>query len=148
MDESDADLEDFLVRYATTLTQFDAEGAADLWQSPGMIVDDRFVAVTESREAMVQGLEQSYPFYQQLGLASVGHELLARQRLADAVTLVRVRWLFFDDQGALLTDSHAHYVLRRDEHGLRACVCVQDDDLDKLAALAAARGIEMPGQSG
>ena len=64
------------------LTDLDAESAADLWTTPGLIADDRFSGVLESREAMVQGLKQSYPLYRQLGLASVGYDLLGEDRAA------------------------------------------------------------------
>jgi hypothetical protein len=61
----------FLPRYAATLTDLDADAAAEMWPMPGMIADDRS-GVVGSREAMVDGLKQSYPRYQQLGLDSVG----------------------------------------------------------------------------
>jgi hypothetical protein len=92
---------------------------------------------------MTRGLEQSYPVYRALGLASVGHECLSVQDLTDAIVLVQVRWIFKDVQGQQLTDSTAYYVLRRGEAGLRACVCVQVDDAEKLQALAAARGVDL-----
>jgi hypothetical protein len=62
---------DYLDRYAATLTEFDAEAAAELWSTPGMIADDRFSGVLESRELMIAGLKQSYPVHQKLGLGSV-----------------------------------------------------------------------------
>ncbi|WP_220086024.1 hypothetical protein, partial [Burkholderia multivorans] len=60
----------YLDRYARSLSDFDAEAAAGLWSIPGMIVDETFAGVLDSREAMAQGLEQSYPVYRKLGLAS------------------------------------------------------------------------------
>ena len=68
---------------------------------------------------------------------------VAAGRLPGAITLVHVRWLFLDADGALLTDSTAYYVLRRDEDGPHACVCIQVDDASKLQALAADRGIDL-----
>ena len=119
------------------------EAAADLWTTPGLIADDRFSGVLESRDKMVQGLQQSYPLYQKLGLDSVGYELVDETHLTDLLVLVRVRWKFFDAEGALLTDSNAYYLLRGEEGGLRATVCVQTDDAEKLQALAASRGIDL-----
>ena len=144
MSETDAAIDDYLTRYAADLTAFDAKASADLWSTPGMLVDDRFTGVLESRDAMVEALEQSYPLYKELGLASVGHELLRQEQLSGTVTLVQVRWLFFDDDGEQLTDSTSWYLLRRDDEGLRACVCIQVDDLEKLEALAAERGVALP----
>ena len=139
-------IDDHLGRDAASLTSFDAKAAANLWTTPGMIVDDRFSGVVESREAMIEGLEQSYPLYQQLGLSSVGYELLRQEELSGAITLVQVRWLFLDAEGEQLTDSVGYYILRRDDDGLSACVCIQTDDVEKLEALAAERGIEFPQQ--
>ncbi|MFF5503332.1 hypothetical protein [Streptomyces roseolus] len=143
MNDIEAELDDFLVRYAAALTSFDAEAAATLWGSPGMLLDDHAVGVLDTQEAMVAGLEQSYPLYRRLGLTSVGHELLRLDRLSEAVFLVRVRWLFRDADGELLTDSTGCYVLRRGGNGLRAYVYVPVDAAEKLRALAARKGVDM-----
>ncbi|CAM3293345.1 hypothetical protein [Tsukamurella hominis] len=138
-----AEIDDYLTRYSETLARFDAPAAAGLWAEPGMIVDDQFSGVLDDRAAMARGLEQSYPLYRALGLASVGHELLSSTDLTGAITLLHVRWLFLDADGALLTDSTAYYIVRRDPDGPHACVCIQVDDAAKLQALAAERGIDL-----
>lgn len=143
MSISRARLDEYFTRYAATLTNLDAEAAADLWSPPGMIVDDRFSGVIDSRDAMVRGLEQSYPLYQQLGLDSVRYEVMGSNHLTDMLVLVLVKWKFFDAEGDLLTDSSAHYLLREEVAGLRATVCVQIDDAEKIRALAASRGIDL-----
>lgn len=140
-------IDDYLTRYAATLTDLDAEAAADLWTTPGMIADDRFSGVLESRDKMIDGLKQSYPLYQKLGLASVGFELVDENHLTDGLVLVRVRWKFFDADDELLTDSNAYYLLRADDTDLRATVCVQIDDAEKIQALAAARGVDLTPRS-
>lgn len=146
MNDIDSEIDDFLTRYAAALTAFDARASADLWGTPGMILDDRAAGVLDSREAMVAGLEQSYPLYRRLGLASVGFERLGHQQLSDRVHLVRVRWLFYGADGEQLTDSIGHYVLRRDDDGLHAFVNVPVDDAEKLRELAAAQGIDLSDQ--
>ncbi|CAM3934536.1 hypothetical protein ACXYTP_21760 [Tsukamurella ocularis] len=138
-----AEIDDYLTRYAQTLARFDAEAAAGLWAEPGMIVDDRFSGVLDDRASMARGLEQSYPLYRALGLSSVGHELLGSTPLTGAITLLHVRWLFRDAEGAPLTDSSAYYVVRSDDDGPHACVCIQVDDAAKLQALADERGIDL-----
>ena len=143
MKQTDTEIEDYLTRYAATLTAFDSKAAADLWATPGMILDDRFAGVLDGRETMAQGLEQSYPMYRKLGLASVGHECLKVDELTEQIKLVQVRWLFYDANGSQLTDSNAYYVVRRDEDGLHACVCIQTDDAEKLQGLAIERGIDL-----
>ena len=109
-----------------------------------MILDDRFAGVVNDRETMAQGLEQSYPVYRKLGLASVTHECLNVHELTDAIKLLHVRWHFHDSHGSPLTDSTAYYVVRRDDDGLHACVCIQIDDAEKLQTLAAERGVDLP----
>jgi hypothetical protein len=74
---------------------------------PGVIADDRFSGV-ESRGAMVNGLKQSYPLYQQLGLGSVTYELLEDKPLTGGLILVHVRWDFLDTHGDLLIDGTAY----------------------------------------
>ena len=141
---SDDMISEYLTRYADSLTAFDAETAAGLWSTPGMIVNERSSGVLDTREAMIDGLRHSYPIYQRLGLASVGFELLERRDLSDRLVLVRVRWLFFDAGGAQLTDSDSYYLLRdEDKAGLQACVCVETDAAEKLEVLAAARGVDL-----
>lgn len=138
-------IHDYFTQYAASLTQLDAQAGAQLWSTPGMIVDDQFSGVLNSREKMVQGLEQSYPFYQQLGLDSVDFELIDQTHLTDALVLAQVQWKFFEAGGAPLTASTAYYLLRAEAEGLLACVCIQTDDVEKLQALASARGIDFPG---
>ncbi len=144
MNDIEAELDDYLTRYADTLTSYDSQAAASLWGSPGMILNDQQGAgVLESREAMASGLEQSYPLYRKLGLASVGYERLDHQQLSDTIFLVRVRWLFLESDGTVMTDSFATYILRRGEEGLHAFVCVPADDLEKLQALADKKGVNL-----
>jgi hypothetical protein len=139
----DAEIEEFLTRYAAALTGFDSRATASLWSTPGMIIDDRSAGVLEDRDAMAEGLERSYPLYRRLGLASVGHECLKVDRLTDAIALVHVGWHFYAADGRELTDSNAYYVVRRDDDGLHACACIQVDDAEKIRALAAERGIDL-----
>ena len=134
---------DYFDRYAASLTRFDAEASAELWSTPGMVVDDRFSGALDSREEMATGLKQSYPIYRELGLGSVDYELIDENRLSDALVLVRVRWLFLDGDGELLTDSNSYYLLRDEESGLRACVCIETDSMQKLQALADAKGVDL-----
>lgn len=137
-------IEQYLARYAASLTEFDAEAAVELWSTPGMIADDRVSGVLDTREEMVAGLKQSYPLYRELGLASVGHELLDANELSDRLVLVKVRWLFRDADGDLLTDANSYYLLRDDDAaGLQACVCVETDSAEHLQALAEERGIDL-----
>lgn len=144
MDDIAAEIDAYLARYADSLTRFDAHAAADLWGSPGMILNDQQGAgVLESREAMVSGLERSYPLYRRLGLASVGYERLGHEQLSGTIFLVRVRWLFHDGDGRLMTDSFGAYILRRGDEGLRAFVCVPGDDIEKLQALAEEKGVDL-----
>ncbi|WP_309102981.1 hypothetical protein [Microbacterium sp.] len=147
MSTSSERIDDYLARYAATLTDLDAEAGSALWSVPGMIADDRASLVVESREAMAEGVKQSYPLYQQLGLASVEHELLEIEELSDRLVLVRVRWLFLDDRADLLTDTFSYYLLREEEDDLRAVVCVETDAAEKLQALADERGVELPPSS-
>lgn len=145
MGGNDDEITDFLDRYAATLTTYDAHAAAALWATPGMIIDDNFAGVLNSRDEMIAGLEQSYPLYQKLGLDSVGYELLDRRPLSSTITQVQVRWLFNDADGNQLTDSDSHYIIRRDSDGLHAYVCIENDAAAKLQALCAEKGIDFPG---
>jgi hypothetical protein len=143
MSPLDAEIDDYLARYAATLTGFDAKAVASLWATPGMILDDRFAGVLEDRDVMAQSLERTCPLYRKLGLASVDHECLTVDELTDVLKLVHVRWHFYDAGGEQLTDSTAYYIVRRDDDGLHACVCIQVDDAEKIQALATERGIDL-----
>ena len=137
-------IDGYLGRYAASLSDFDAEAAATLWSTPGMIADDRVSGVLDTRDEMIAGLKQSYPLYRELGLTSVGHELLDTNELSERLVLVKVRWLFRDAAGELLTDATSYYLLRdEDAAGLQACVCVETDSAEHLRALAEKRGIDL-----
>lgn len=90
MDPTNSEIDDYLTRYAASLTAFDSTAASELWGTPGMIIDDNFTNVINDRESMAQGLEQSYPVYRKLGLGSVAHECLHVSDLTGAVKLVHV----------------------------------------------------------
>ena len=60
------------------------------------------------------------------------------------MVLVHVRWLFLDATGELLTDAVSYYLLRADDDGLRAYVCIETDSAEKLAELAERQGITLP----
>ncbi|GAB2643422.1 hypothetical protein [Nocardia goodfellowii] len=139
------EIEVFLDEYQKALSTFDAERSAAQWGTPGTIVSDDFVGSLDSTAEMAAGLAQSYPFYQRLGLAGVGHTLLEKTDLTERIVRLRVRWHFHDAQGALLTDSDYEYLLRRDDDGLHAYVAVAIDEREKLSRLAAAKGIDLQG---
>ena len=146
MSDADSPIDDYLTRYAASLTDLDERIGGTLVDAGNdrgrpVLRCARFASCHGGRTTAV------LPSYQQLGLASVRYKLLRQERLSDALTLVHVRWIFFDGEGAQLTDSISYYVLRRDVDGLSACVCIQTDDVDKLQALAIERGIEFPSQS-
>lgn len=139
------DIESFLDEYQSTLSAFDAERTAALWGIPGTIVSDEFVGALHLREEMARGLAQAHPMYQMLGLSRVDHTLLEFAELTSALARIRVRWHFYDGDDALLTDSDYEYLLRRDDEGWRTYVAVAIDEAEKLARVAAERGIRLPG---
>jgi hypothetical protein len=47
--DRDAEIDAYPGRYAATLTAFDARAAADLWATPGMIIDKNFAGVLDDR---------------------------------------------------------------------------------------------------
>ncbi|MET8799643.1 hypothetical protein ABZV91_25015 [Nocardia sp. NPDC004568] len=140
-----AELESFLDEYQSTLSAYDAERTAALWGTPGTIVADDFVGALHSREEMAQGLAQAHPIYQTLGLARVDHTVVDYAELTGSLIRARVRWHFYDSDDALLTDSDYEYLLRRDDEGLRTYVAVAIDEAEKLARVAADRGVRLPG---
>jgi hypothetical protein len=140
---SSEELEAYLRTYQEALSAFDAETTAELWGVPGTIVSDTLVGSLDSREAMAAGLQQSYPLYQRLGLHHVEHEIVERVDLTDRMLRIRVRWLFYDAAGDLLTDGHYEYLLRQDDEGLRTYVAVAIDEQEKLTELAHRQGIDL-----
>jgi hypothetical protein len=140
---SNEELEAHLRAYQDALSAFDAKSSAELWGVPGTIVSDTFVGSLDTREAMAAGLQQFYPLYQRLGLHHVDHETLERVDLTERLLRIRVRWLFYDAAGQLLTDGHYEYLLRRDDEGLRTYVAVAIDEQEKLIQLAQRQGIDL-----
>lgn len=138
------EIDEFLVEYQQALSSFDADRSVAQWGAPGMILSDTFVGALSSTAEMAQGLQQAYPLYRELGLASVGHTLLDHAELTDHITRIRVRWHMDAADGTRLVDTDYEYLLRRDGDKLRAYVAVAIDEMEKLAELAAARGLELP----
>ncbi|MEV2219362.1 hypothetical protein AB0E01_05735 [Nocardia vinacea] len=138
------EIEAYLGEYQEALSAFDAQRSVAQWGAPGTMVSDAFVGTVATTAEMAEGLEQSYPLYQSLGLASVDHTVLEHVDLSERITRIHVRWHFYDLEGNLLTDSDYEYLLRRDDDGqLRAYVAVAIDEMEKIAALAAEKGIQL-----
>jgi len=78
-------------------------------------------------------------------LSSVSYELIETAAITDAVVSAKVRWLFYDAAGALLTDGSYFYILRRDSDGYHAYFSVSIDAAEKLQELAAAKNIDLGG---
>ena len=99
----------------------------------------------------MSGLVQSYPLYRQLGLASVGHEIVDEHHFSDRLVLVAVRWTFFDENEDVLTDSNPLRTFltsctsrNRQEKSIRSCdtSCPMreerdhvDDEIEELRAV-------------
>lgn len=138
------EIEAYLVEYQEALSAFDAQRSVAQWGAPGTMVSDAFVGTVATTAELAEGLERSYPLYQSLGLASVDHTVLEHVDLSERITRIHVRWHFYDVEGNLLTDSDYEYLLRRDDDGqLRAYVAVAIDEMEKIAALAAEKGIQL-----
>lgn len=138
------EIEAYLVEYQEALSAFDAQRSVAQWGAPGTMVSDAFVGTVATTAELAEGLEQSYPLYRSLGLASVDHTVLEHVDLSERITRIHVRWHFYDVEGNLLTDSDYEYLLRRDDDGqLRAYVAVAIDEMEKIAALAAEKGIQL-----
>jgi hypothetical protein len=142
-DVPDADVEDFLTRYQSALSAYDAEAAVGLWGVPGTLITDSFAAALDSREQMAQGLTQSYPLYRALGLSRVDHTVIERANLTHRMVRLHVRWHFYGEDDEHLVDGDYEYLLRRDDDGLHAYVAVAMDAAEKLAELARRKGIDL-----
>ena len=141
-----AEIYGFLSEYAAALESSDAERAAALWGTPATILTDESTSIMATQDELVNRLGQSYPRYQKLGLASVGNELVELNPLTERLARVRVRWVFHDQSGAILTAISYIYLLRRDDDGaLRAYVAVPIEEDEKLARLAKRRGVSLDG---
>lgn len=136
-------LERYFTDYGNALASFDAERSAALWGTPGTIVSDDFVGTVTSREEMATGLQQSYPLYRRLGLGGVRFKIVEVAELTQRIIRVKVRWLFDDVDGDLLTDSSYEYLLRDDPDGLHAYVSIGLDDASKLRELAQRKGVSL-----
>jgi hypothetical protein len=137
-----ADVENFLTRYESALSAYDAHASAELWGLPGMLIADTFAGALDSREEMAQGLTQSYPLYRALGLTRVGHTVIERADLTPRIVRLHVRWHFYGAEDEHLVDGDYEYLLRRDDDGLHAYVAVAMDAAEKVPELARRMGID------
>ena len=78
-----------------------------------------------------------------LVLQIISDLLEVSRQTTESIRLGHVRRLFYDAEGSQLSDSTGYYIVREGDDGLQACVCVQTDDVEKLHAPAAERGIDI-----
>ena len=76
--------------------------------------------------------------------AQAAHSKLLAEKRRDAATVEHeITEAAATANGDALTDSSPSYLLRREDSGLRATVCIQTDDMEKLQALAESRGVDL-----
>ncbi|WIY84056.1 hypothetical protein [Propionimicrobium sp. PCR01-08-3] len=139
-----AEIYGYLSEYAAAMASFDAERVAALWGNPATVLTDDDVIVAQTHAETVSAMDDSYPKLKKLGLASVGHELIEVSELSEKLVRVRVRWIFHDKDGAVLTAISYIFVLRRDDDGqLRAYIAIPMEENEKLARVAQRRGVDL-----
>lgn len=114
---TDDDLDRFLTAYGSASATRDADAAAALWGTPGLLLSDELAGALDSREDMAAGFRQGFPLYDKFDLAEDRHTVLERVDVTDAIVRIRLRWHFYDSKGEHLTDGDYEYVLRLDSDG-------------------------------
>lgn len=137
-----AEIYGHLSTHAAALESFDAERATELYGIPATILTDESTSVAQTRDELVTLLARTFDKLQRLGLGSVGSELLEVSPLSERLARVRVRWIYHDKNGTVITAISYIYVVRRDDDGvLRAYLALPLEENDKLARSAKRRGI-------
>jgi hypothetical protein len=112
-------------RMARALTAGDARTAANLWETPALVVDDQQVIAVSTRAEVEQFFASARNQYDAQGIVETRSEIMRLEWATGLIALVKVRWPYFDASGRERGDERSTYTVRRDETGeLKVCVVI------------------------
>jgi hypothetical protein len=122
---TEAEVQGLLDRMARALTSGDGRAAAQLWDTPALVLSDQGVHAVASNAEVQQFFGGAKEQYNQLGIVDTRPEIQRLTWPTQRLAIVEVRWPWLDAHGRESGSETSTYTFRRDDSGqlkLRAVV--------------------------
>jgi hypothetical protein len=113
----DRDVQNFLDRFARSLTSGDAKAVAALWAVPAYVLGDSMAQCVTTLQEVEQFFGGAKAQYNRRGIVDTRADVFGLEWITDQMCVVDVRWPYIDGRGDEKGQEISTYVLRRDEAG-------------------------------
>lgn len=123
--DGEAEIQEFLDRFARALTAGDGNTVATLWETPALVMGDEMVRAVASAKEVAAFFSGAKEQYNVRGITDTRGDIQRVQWLTERIANVTVRWPYLDAGGQELGEETSTYTLRRDDKGqlkLRAVI--------------------------
>jgi hypothetical protein len=120
-----AEVQLFLDRFGRAVTSGDGRAAAELWETPALVLGDDQVMAVGSAKEVEQFFGGAKEQYNARGITDTRAEIVKLEWPTEKIAFVEVRWPYLDASGETKGEETSTYVLRREGNGrlkLRAAV--------------------------
>jgi hypothetical protein len=114
----DGAIRDSLAKIGHALSSSDAQGVAELWDVPGLVLADQGARQVGSREEVREFFETSIRAYREKGTPTAALEVDGIAWISDRIAAVRVDWLAIDAGGARRGREYSYYLMRIGDDGV------------------------------
>jgi ketosteroid isomerase-like protein len=112
-----SEVQAMLDRFARAITAGDGRAAADVWETPALVVGDEQVMAVSSQQEVEQFFGSGKEQYNARGITDTRPEIVSLDWPTRKIAIVEVRWPYLDAEGKNVGEETSTYTLRRNEAG-------------------------------
>jgi hypothetical protein len=113
----DQEVQDYMDRYARSLTAGDGETIASMWEVPALVVGEEQALVIDELQQVKDFFGGAKHMYNERGIFGTRAELLEVDRISDNLVNCLVRWPHLDANDEEVGEESSNYTLRRGSDG-------------------------------
>lgn len=127
------EIDQFFHEYAAALNGADADGVADRFSYPALLVSDEGALVVHDHQAAMDGIRAADARYRAMGFTRAVVEVRSVEQLSQRINLVGIHWDYLGDADRAIYDNAYRYLVRRDDDGAhRISVAISIDEAGEL----------------
>ena len=112
-----AEIQRFLDRMGRAVTSGDGRTAAQMWETPALVLGHEQVMAVSSSQEVEKFFGGAKEQYNAKGITDTRAEIVRLDWPTDRIAIVQVRWPYLDSRGATHGSETSTYTLRRDDRG-------------------------------
>jgi hypothetical protein len=111
------EVQEFLARLASALTQGDGKTVATMWSVPALVLSDEGARAVSSLSEVEEFFGAAKGQYNAQGIMDTSPDIVELNWLTSRIVLAEVRWPHLDKRGKEVGEEYSTYALRRDRDG-------------------------------